>query len=160
MLRLFISKFTVVYFDDILIYSKSLDEHVEHLQNVCEVLCMKSLYANLIQFTFCMKKIMFLGYIISARGFKMGEGKVKVIQECLALKSIIEVRTFHFWLVSIESLLRILEHLLHHSLTLSKSQLLLNGGIEQDNVFNLLKEKICSTPLLALPNFTKAFKIE
>jgi hypothetical protein len=107
-----------------------------------------------------MKKIMFLGYIISARGFKMGEGKVKVIQECLALKSIIEVRTFHFWLVSIESLLRILEHLLHHSLRLSKNQLLLNGAIEQDNVFNLLKEKICSTPLLALPNFTKAFKIE
>jgi hypothetical protein len=43
---------------------------------------------------------------------------------------------------------------------LSKNQLLLNGAIEQDNVFNLLKEKICSTPLLALPNFTKAFKIE
>jgi hypothetical protein len=33
-------------------------------------------------------------------------------------------------------------------------------GIEQDNAFNLLKEKLCSTPLLALPDFIKAFEIE
>jgi len=122
-----------------------LDEHVEHLQNVCEVLCTESLYVNLIQCTFCIKKIMFLGYIISARGFKMGEGKVKVIQECLALKSIIEVRTFHFWLVSVGSLLRILAHWLHHSLRLSKSQLLLNGGIEQDNVNAVERKNFLNT---------------
>jgi hypothetical protein len=88
---------------------------------------------------------MFLGYIISARGFKMGEGKVKVIQECLAHKSIIEVRTFHFWLVSVGSLLRILAHWLHHSLRLSKSQLLLNGGIEQDNVNAVERKNFLNT---------------
>jgi hypothetical protein len=46
-LRTFIGKFVVVYFDDILIYSKSLDEHVEHIRYVLAVLREKKLYANL-----------------------------------------------------------------------------------------------------------------
>jgi len=46
-LRAFIGKFVVVYFDDILIYSKSLDDHVKHIQCVLAVLREQQLYANL-----------------------------------------------------------------------------------------------------------------
>ena len=46
-LRIFIGKLIVVYFNDILIYNKSLDEHVKHLSNVLDVLNKESLYANL-----------------------------------------------------------------------------------------------------------------
>jgi hypothetical protein len=60
MLRAFISKFIVVYFDDIHIYNKSLNEHGEHLCNVLDVLCKELLYANFKKCTFCMEKIIFL----------------------------------------------------------------------------------------------------
>jgi hypothetical protein len=46
-LRAFIGKFIVVYFDDILIYSKEIDEHISHLRQVLDVLRKESLYAHL-----------------------------------------------------------------------------------------------------------------
>jgi hypothetical protein len=53
----FIGRFVVVYFDDILIYNKSLDEHVEHLKNVLNVLGKECLYANIKKYNFYMEKI-------------------------------------------------------------------------------------------------------
>jgi hypothetical protein len=61
-LRPFIGQFVVVYFDDILIYSKTLDEHVQHIRCVLAVLREQKLYANLEKNTFCTDKVVFLDF--------------------------------------------------------------------------------------------------
>jgi hypothetical protein len=94
-LRAFIGKFVVVYFDDILIYSKEFDDHVDHLRQVLDMLRKESFYANFKKRDFRMDIIIFLGYIISAKGIEMEEAKIKAIQEWPTPKSIIEVRSIH-----------------------------------------------------------------
>jgi len=94
-LRVFLGRFVVVYFDDILVYSKNLDEHINHLHCVLAVLRKEKLYANLKKCSFCMDKVVFLGYVVSAKGIEVDEEKVKAIKEWPTPKSITEVRSFH-----------------------------------------------------------------
>ena len=77
-LRSFIGKFVVVYFDDILIFSKSLDEHVLHIQSVLSVLREYKLY-NLSKCTFCVESVIFQGFVVSSQGIQMDKSKVDAI---------------------------------------------------------------------------------
>jgi hypothetical protein len=61
----FIGKFLVVYFDDILIYTKSLDKHIEHLRAVFGALREARLFANLEKCTFYTDRVAFLGYVVT-----------------------------------------------------------------------------------------------
>ena len=94
-LRAFIGIFVVVYFDDILVYSESLREHIEHLDSVLNVLRKEELYANLKKCTFCTDNLVFLGFVVSADGVKVDEEKVKAIKDWPSPKTVGEVRSFH-----------------------------------------------------------------
>jgi hypothetical protein len=61
----FIGKFVIVYFDDVLIYSKSLNEHIEHLHAIFCTLREARLFANLEMCTFCIDRVAFLGYVVT-----------------------------------------------------------------------------------------------
>ncbi|PKI62307.1 hypothetical protein CRG98_017308 [Punica granatum] len=80
-LRAFISRFVVVYFDDILVYSKNLDDHKVHLKPVLDVLRKEKLFANLKKCTFCTNKLVFLGCVVSVQGIQVDEEIVRAIQE-------------------------------------------------------------------------------
>jgi hypothetical protein len=89
-LRAFLGRFVVVYFDDILVYSKCLDEHVDYLHCVLAVLRKEKLNANLKKCSFYLDKVVFLGYVVSAKGIAMDEEKVKAVKEWPTTKSITE----------------------------------------------------------------------
>jgi hypothetical protein len=89
-LRAFLGRFVVVYFDDILVYSKSLDEHVDYLHCVLAVLRKEKLNANLKKCSFYLDKVVFLGYVVSAKGIPVDEEKVKAVKEWPNSKSITE----------------------------------------------------------------------
>jgi hypothetical protein len=70
----------VVYFDDILIYNKSLDKHIEHLHTVFGALREARLFANLEKCTFCTDRVAFLGYVVTPQGIEVDEAKIKPIK--------------------------------------------------------------------------------
>ncbi|KAH9680016.1 Endonuclease [Citrus sinensis] len=159
-LRAFIGKFVVVYFDDILIYSKGLDEHIEHLQSVLTVLRKEKLYANLKKCSFCTNQIVFLGYVVSAKGIEVDEEKVKAIKEWPTPKSVSEVRSFHGLASFYRRFVKDFSTLAAPLTEIVKKHVGFKWGSEQERAFNLIKEKLVSAPLLALPDFTKTFEIE
>lgn len=76
-LRPFIGKFVVVYFDDILIYITSRDDHLHHLREVLTVLKENKLYLNLKKCTFITSSLVFLSYVVSADGIHVDQENVR-----------------------------------------------------------------------------------
>ena len=80
-LRHFIGNFFVVYFDDILIYSLTMDDHLYHVKSVLEVLGHEKLFANRDKCTFCTNQVMFLGLFVSDKGVQVDDEKIKDIRD-------------------------------------------------------------------------------
>ena len=94
-LHVFIGRFVIIYFDDILIYSKNLSDHLMHLKSVLDTLRKERLFANLKKCTFCMDKLVFLGFVVSAQGIQVDDEKIRAIQEWPSPTSVSNVRSFH-----------------------------------------------------------------
>ena len=90
-----LGNFVVVYFEDILVYSKSMQEHVEHLRSVFQTLREQRLFSNLQKCHFFIDNLVSLGYVMSSEGIKMDPSKVEAIDNWLIPKSIHTVRSFH-----------------------------------------------------------------
>ncbi|XP_050920509.1 uncharacterized protein LOC127138155 [Lathyrus oleraceus] len=93
--HLYLDRFVMVFIDDILIYSKSEEEHKEHLQVVLQMLKDNKLYAKLSKCEFLLEKVSFLGHVISSGGIDVHPSKVDVVLQWETLKSVIEIRSFH-----------------------------------------------------------------
>lgn len=93
--RLFIGDFMVVYFDDILIYSKSKKEHLEHLHQGFKTLQEQKLFANLKKYHFFADSLVFLGYVFLSKGIKMDSSMVDTSISWTTPKSLYDIRSFH-----------------------------------------------------------------
>ena len=90
----FLDKFVVVFIDDILIYSKSEEEHKGHLRAVLQRLRDHQLYAKFSKCEFWLKQVGFLGHILSAEGIAVDPSKVKDVLDWLAPTTVSQIRRF------------------------------------------------------------------
>ena len=77
----FTNYFVVVYLDDILVYKKTLVEHLQHIQQVLHTLRQQKLCANLEKCSFGMDRVHYLGYIIDQHGLHVDPAKIQVIHD-------------------------------------------------------------------------------
>nr|KYP32262.1 Retrovirus-related Pol polyprotein from transposon 17.6 [Cajanus cajan] len=159
-LRDCIGKFVVVYFDDILVYSKTLDEHLGHLRKVLIILRVNHLYANLEKCTFCQEQVNFLGFIVGKEGVQVDSEKIKAIQEWPTPKSVGEVRSFHGLASFYRRFVKDFSTLASPLNELVKKDVPFLWGEAQEKAFKNLKEKLTNAPILALPNFDQTFELE
>ena len=92
-----LDKFVVVFIDDILIYSKSVQEHEQHLRVVLEKLRVHRLYAKFSKCEFWLEKVAFLGHILTAEGVAVDPEKVEVVSNWQQPTTVSEIRSF-FWI--------------------------------------------------------------
>ena len=89
-----LDKFVVVFIDDILIYSKNEEEHVEHLRIVLQRLREHKLYAKFSKCDFWLKEVQFLGHIISVAGISVDPSKIQDVLNWKTPESILVIRSF------------------------------------------------------------------
>ena len=94
-LRPFIGKFVVVYFDDILVFSNAIDNHIEHLRQVLNVLKHENLFVARQKCEWGADSVLFLGYVVSSKGLSMDTSKIAAIYDSHVPRTITEVRNFH-----------------------------------------------------------------
>ena len=92
--RDFLDEFVIVFIDDILVYSKTREDHERHLRVVLERLREQQLFAKLSKCSFWQKSIGFLGHVVSEEGVSVDQEKIKCIQEWPRPKNTTEVRSF------------------------------------------------------------------
>jgi len=90
----YLDQFVVVFIDDILVYSKSEEEHVEHLRIVLQVLKEKQLFAKFSKCEFWLREVSFLGHVILKGVIAVDPSKVDAVMQWESPKSVFEVRSF------------------------------------------------------------------
>jgi len=157
--RPFIGKFVVVYFDDILIYSGSMEEHLQHLREVLMILRQEQFYAATKKCVFMTHQVLFLGYILSEEGIQVDESKVEAIRSWPQPKTITEVRSFH-GLVSFYR--RFIPHF--SSVMAPVSYCMKDKKFQWTDEATLAFEKIktllTTAPIPVLPNFQLLFELQ
>ena len=87
-------KSVLVFFDDILIYSRTWEDHIRHVEEVLSIMESQSLFAKLSKCEFGLREVLYLGHVISADGVKVHEEKIQVIQNWPSPQNIIELCGF------------------------------------------------------------------
>ncbi|GKE37701.1 putative nucleotidyltransferase, ribonuclease H, partial [Tanacetum coccineum] len=156
--RPFIGKFVVVYFDDILIYSASFNEYVTHVRQDLTSLRKDSFYAATKKCVFMTPKFLFLGYVVSGDGIQVDESKVAVVQEWPTPTTITEVWSF----LGLASFYR--RFIPNFSSIMAPLTDCINGKSfvwteEAKLAFQVVKEKLTTTPVLILPDFSMVFEL-
>ncbi|KAJ9533619.1 hypothetical protein QJQ45_026629, partial [Haematococcus lacustris] len=156
----FSASVVLVYLDDILIYSRSEAEHLEHLRTVLGLLRQHQLYANLSKCAFFLPSMDFLGHIISAAGIHPDPAKIRAMVEWPVPRNLNDLRSF---LGSANYYRRLIHHHAHLILPLTnllKAETPWSWGPEQQEAFERVKAALASNPVVRPPDFSRPFTVK
>ncbi|GJS38201.1 reverse transcriptase domain-containing protein [Tanacetum coccineum] len=153
----YLDKFVIVFIDDILIYSKNKEEHEEHLKLILELLKKEELYAKFSKCEFWIPKVQFLGHVIDSKGIHVDPAKIESIKDWASPKSATEIRQFlglaGYYRRFIEGFSKIAKPMTK----LTQKNVKFDWGEKEEAAFQLIKQKLCSAPILALPKGSENF---
>ncbi|GJR85709.1 reverse transcriptase domain-containing protein [Tanacetum coccineum] len=155
----YLDKFVIVFIDDILIYSKSKEEHEIHLRLVLELLRKEKLYAKFSKCEFWLQEVHFLGHVVNQNGIHVDPSKIEAVKKWKAPTTPSEIRSFlglaGYYRRFIANFSKIAKPLT--SLTQKNKKYV--WGVEQEEAFQTLKSKLCDAPILSLPDGVEDFVV-
>ncbi|KAK2407303.1 putative mitochondrial protein [Trifolium repens] len=155
----FLDKFVVVFIDDILVYSKSEEEHGEHLRLVLQVLRESKLYANPSKCDFWLEEVNFLGHVISKEGIAVDPAKIDTVLSWKQPQTVTDVRSFvglaGYYRRFIEGFAKIVAPMTQ--LTRKDQPFAWTEKCELS--FQLLKERLTTSPVLMLPQSDEPYEV-
>jgi hypothetical protein len=152
-------KYLLVFFDDILIYSKTWDEHLTHLEEVLDIMQAQSLYAKESKCEFGMRELLYLGHIISEQGVQVHQEKIRDTLDWPTPKNLTELRGL-FGLCSYYRQFVKGFSQLGAPLTDLTKKVAFHWTEESQQTFDKRKEVMSTCPILALPDFSQSFVLE
>ncbi|GJT42029.1 putative nucleotidyltransferase, ribonuclease H [Tanacetum coccineum] len=151
----YLDKFVIVFIDDILIYSRNKEEHTDHLRIILELLKKEKLYAKFSKCDFWISIVQFLGHVIDSQGIHV----LEAVKNWASPTTPTEIRQFlglaGYYQRFIKDFLKIAKSLTE--LTQKNKKYI--WGENQESAFQLLKQKLCEAPILALPEGNDDFVI-
>ncbi|GKB51713.1 putative nucleotidyltransferase, ribonuclease H [Tanacetum coccineum] len=155
----YLDKFVIVFIDDILIYSRNKEEHANHLRIILELLKKEKLYSNFSKCDFWIRIVQFLGHLIDSQGIYVDPAKIKAVKNWVSPTTPTEIRQFlglaGYYRRFINDFSKIAKSLTE--LTQKNKKYI--WGEDQETAFQLLKQKLCEAPILALPEGNDDFVV-
>uniref|UniRef100_A0A2N9GV60 RNA-directed DNA polymerase n=1 Tax=Fagus sylvatica TaxID=28930 RepID=A0A2N9GV60_FAGSY len=155
----YLDRFVIVFIDDILVYSKSLEEHEDHLRIVLQILRDKKLYAKLKKCEFWLNQVVFLGHVVSMDGITADPSKIEAVVSWDRPTNVSEVRSFlglvGYYRRFVEGFSRIAAPLTH----LTRKNAKFEWKEECEKSFQELKQQLVTAPVLTIPSSSGGFVI-
>ncbi|GJX03603.1 putative reverse transcriptase domain-containing protein [Tanacetum coccineum] len=152
----YLDKFVIVFIDDILIYSKTKEDHEVHLGLVLELLRKEKLYAKFSMCEFWLQEVHFLGRIINQNGIHVDPSKIEAVKNWKTPTTPSEIRSFlglaGYYRRFIANFSKIAKPLT----SLTQKYV---WGVEQEEAFQTLKNNLCDAPILTLPDRVEDFVV-
>ncbi|GJY22329.1 reverse transcriptase domain-containing protein [Tanacetum coccineum] len=155
----YLDKFVIVFIDDILIYSHNEKEHEEHLKTILELLKKEELYAKFSKCEFWINTVKFHGHMINSSGIHVDPTKIEAVKNWASPTTPSEIRQFlglaGYYRRFIEGFSKIAKPMIE----LTQKNQKFDWGEEQEEAFQLLKQKLCAALILALPEGSEDFVV-
>ncbi len=155
-----IRKGVLVFVDDILIYSRTLQEHVSQLRIVLEILARHQLFVKKSKCSFAKQHLEYLGHVIGASRVATDPSKIKAVQDWPVPKTVKQLRGFLRLTGYYRNFIQGYGVITRDLTTLLKKDVSYKWGTKEQQDFELVKSKLLEAPVLALPDFSQQFVVQ